>query len=160
MSPPFGFLLGSEAPSRRAGAIAALAAVALCTLIVYPLKHVAPVVSLSVVYLPAVLVVSITWGAVLGMATAAVSALAFNFFHLPPVGRLTIRESSDWVALAAFLVVAVIASSVAEMTRARARDAEARRVEADLAAEMARIMLRGNSLAEDLPTAAARLANA
>jgi two-component system sensor histidine kinase KdpD len=160
VSPPFGFLLGSEAPSRRAGAIAALAAVALCTLIVYPLKHVAPVVSLSVVYLPAVLVVSIIWGAGLGMATAVVSALAFNFFHLPPVGRLTIRESSDWVALAAFLVVAVIASSVAEMTRARARDAEARRVEADLAAEMARIMLRGNSLAEDLPTAAARLANA
>ncbi len=138
----------------------AIAAVALSTLIVYPLKHVAPVVSLSVVYLPAVLIVSITWGASLGIATAVVSALAFNFFHLPPVGRLTLRDSSNWVALAAFLVVAVIASSVAEITRARARDAEARRVEADLAAEMARIMLRGNSLVEDLPTAAARLAQA
>ncbi len=160
MSPPFGFLLGLQPPSRRVGAIVALAAVALCTLIVYPLKHVAPVVSLSVVYLPAVLVVSITWGAWLGLATAVVSALAFNFFHLPPVGQLTIRDSSNWVALAAFFVVAGIASSVAEVTRARARDVEARRVEADLAAEMARILLRGNSLAEDLPTAAARLAHA
>jgi two-component system sensor histidine kinase KdpD len=160
VSPPFGFLLGSNTPSRRVGLVVALAAVVLCTLIVYPLKHVAPVVSLGVVYLPAVLVVSITWGAWLGVATAVASALAFNFFHLPPVGQLDIQDSSNWVALAAFFVVAGIASSVAEVTRARARDADARRVEADLAAEMARILLRGNSLAEDLPTAAARLAHA
>jgi two-component system sensor histidine kinase KdpD len=55
-------------------------------------------------------------------------------------------------------VVAVLSSSVAEVTRARTRDAEERRREADLAAEMARLLLRGNSLAEVLPTAAARLA--
>jgi two-component system, OmpR family, sensor histidine kinase KdpD len=160
MSSPLGFLLASDPPSRRVGVVVALAEVALCTLIIYPLKHVAPVVSLSVVYLPAVLVVSITWGAWLGVGTAVISALAFNYFHLPPVGKLTLSDSSNWVALAAFLVVAFIASSVAEVTRARARDAEARRVEADLAAEMARILLRGSRLAEDLPTAAARLAHA
>ena len=160
MSPPFGFLLRSEPPSRRVGALTAIAAVGLCTLIVYPLKHLAPVVSLSIVYLPAVLVVSLIWGAWLGVATALLSVLAFDFFHLPPVGELTLRNSGDWVALAAFLVVASIASSVAEVTRARAREAEARRVEADLAAEMARILLRGNSLADDLPTAAARMARA
>jgi two-component system sensor histidine kinase KdpD len=142
------------------GAIAALVAVALCTLIVYPLAHVAPVVSLGVVYLPAVLVVSVTWGAWLGVATAVASAAAFNFFHLPPIGRFTLQNSENWVALAAFLVVAILSSSVAEVTRARTRDAEERRREADLAAEMARLLLRGNSLAEALPTAAARLAQA
>ena len=62
------------------------------------------------------------------------------------------------MALVAFLVVAALASSVAEVTRARTRDAEERRREADLAAEMARLLLRGDSLAEALPTAAARLA--
>ncbi len=159
MSPPFGLLLSGTPPSRRVGAIVALAAVALCTLILYPLKHVAPVVSLSVVYLPAVLVVSITWGAWLGFATALISALAFNFAHLPPVGELSIHDSSNWVALVAFVVVAGLASSVAEVTRARTRDAEERRREADLAAEMARLLLRGNNLAEALPTAAARLAH-
>jgi two-component system, OmpR family, sensor histidine kinase KdpD len=158
--PPFAFLLSNEPPPRRVGAIVALASVALCTLIVYPLKEIAPVASLSVVYLPAVLVVSITWGGVLGIGTAVVSALAFNLFHLVPVGELTIRDSRNWVALIAFLVVAAIASSVAEVTRARARDAQERRREADLAAEMARLLLRGNSLAESLPTAAARLAQA
>ncbi len=158
MSPPFGFLLAPEPPSRRVGAVVAVAAVALCTLIVYPLKQVAPVVSLSVVYLPAVLVMSITWGAWFGVGTAVLSAAAFNFFHLPPVGQFTIRDSDNWVALVAFLVVAAIASSVAEVTRARTRDAQERRREADLAAEMARLLLRGNNLAEALPTAAARLA--
>jgi two-component system sensor histidine kinase KdpD len=160
VSPRLGFLLAPDPPSRRVGVLAALAAVALCTLIVYPLKHVAPVVSLSVVYLPAVLVVSITWGAWLGVATAVISAGAFNYFHLPPVGQFTIRDSSNWVALIAFLVVAVIASSVAEITRARTRDVQERRREADLAAEMARLLLRGSSLAESLPTAASRLAQA
>jgi two-component system sensor histidine kinase KdpD len=118
------------------------------------------VVSLDVVYLPAVLVVSVTWGAGLGVATAVLSAAAFNFFHLPPVGRFTLESSSNWVALGAFLAVAILASSVAEVTRARARDAQQRRREADLAAEMATLLLRGRSLAEDLPTAAARLAQA
>jgi two-component system sensor histidine kinase KdpD len=159
MASPFAFLLASEPPPRRVGAVVAVVAVALCTVIVYPLAHVAPVVSLGVVYLPAVLVVSVTWGAWLGVATAVLSAAAFNFFHLPPVGQFTLQNSENWVALAAFLVVAVLASSVAEITRARTRDAEERRREADLAAEMARLLLRGNNLAEALPTAAARLAH-
>jgi two-component system sensor histidine kinase KdpD len=158
MSSPLSFLLEPDPPSRRAGAIAAVLTVALCTLIVYPLKHIAPVVSLSVVYLPAVLIVSVTWGGWLGVATAVLSAASLNFFHIDPVGHFTIRQSSNWVALVAFLVVAGLASSVAEITRARTREADARRREADLAAEMARLLLRGGSLEETLPTAAARLA--
>jgi two-component system, OmpR family, sensor histidine kinase KdpD len=158
MSSPFGFLLSPEPPSRRAGLVVAAVSVALCTLLIYPLKHIAPAVSLSVVYLPAVLVVSIIWGGWLGVGTAIVSAAALNYFHIEPVGHFAIRHSSNWVALVAFLVVALISSSVAEVTRARARDAEARRREADLAAEMARLLLRGDDLAAALPTAAARLA--
>jgi two-component system sensor histidine kinase KdpD len=160
MATPFGFLLSTNPPSRRVGLLVSIAAVALCTLIIYPLKHIAPVVSLGVVYLPAVLLISATWGMPLGLVTAVLSAAAFNFFHLPPVGRFTIQDSSNWVALITFLVVAALASSVAEVTRTRTRDAEERRREADLAAEMARLLLRGNSLAEALPTAAARLAQA
>ena len=160
MSSPLGFLLESDPPSRRVGAIAAVLSVALCTLIVYPLKHVAPVVSLSVVYLPAVLVVSVVWGGWLGVGAGVLSAAALNFFHLEPVGQFGLRQSSNWVALIAFLVVAGLASSVAEITRTRTREADARRREADLAAEMARLLLRGESLGEALPTAAARLAQA
>jgi two-component system sensor histidine kinase KdpD len=158
VSSPFGFLLSAEPPSRRTGAVVAVVAVALCTLILYPLQEIAPVVSLGVVYMLAVLIVSVIWGTGLGFATAVLSAAAFNFFHLPPIGELAIHDSSNWVALVAFLVAAALASSVAEVIRARTRDAEERRREADLAAEMARLLLRGNSLAEALATASARLA--
>ncbi len=160
MASPFGYLLGSDPPPRRVGVLAALAAVAACTLIVYPLKQVAPVVSLSVVYLPAVLIVSATWGGWMGAGTGVLSALAFNYFHLPPTGQLSIRNADNWVALVTFLIVAWLVSSVAEVTRARAREAVERRREADLAAEMARLLLRGNPLGVDLPAAAARLAQA
>jgi two-component system sensor histidine kinase KdpD len=155
-----GFLLAPTPPSRRAGMLSALVGVALCTLVVYPLKQIAPVVSLGVVYLLAVLVVSLTWGAWLGALTALLSAAAFNFFQLPPVGRFTVKDPDNWVALGAFLVVAALTSSVAEVTRARAREALERRREADLATEMARLLLRGGSLTEVLPTAAARMAQA
>lgn len=153
----FGFLLTPEPPPKRVGALMAVVLVALCTLVIYPLKQAAPVVSLSVVYMLAVVIVSVTWGVWLGVATSLLSALAFNYFHLPPVGRLTISDGDNWVALIAFVVVAVLASSVAEVTRARSREASERRREADLSAEMARLLLGGRRLAEDLPTAAARL---
>ncbi|HWY19555.1 MAG TPA: ATP-binding protein [Solirubrobacteraceae bacterium] len=158
MPRPYGFLLVTEPPPKRVGVLVAVGAVAGCTLLLYPLKHIAPVVSLGVVYLPAVLAVSAVWGAWLGVLTAVLSAGAFNFFHLPPVGEFTIRDSDNWVALIAFVVAATLASSVAEITRARTREAEERRREADLAAEMARLLLRGEDLAQALPTAAARLA--
>ncbi len=126
----------------------------------FPLRTVAPVVSLGVVYLVAVLLISTVWGAWLGVLTAIASALAFNYFHIPPTGRFTIAESENWVALVVFLIVAVIGSSVAQVARARATEADQRRREADLAAEMARLLLRGNVLAESLPAAAQRLAAA
>jgi two-component system sensor histidine kinase KdpD len=154
------FLLSTEPPPTWVGLLAALAAVAVSTLAIYPLKHLAPVVSLGVVYLLAVLIVSAIWGVWLGFATAIASALAFNFFHLPPVGRLTIRDSRNWVALIAFLVAAALASWIAEIARARAREANERRREADLAAEMARLLLRGGRVDETLPTVVARLSSA
>ncbi|HXB14179.1 MAG TPA: DUF4118 domain-containing protein [Solirubrobacteraceae bacterium] len=156
--PSLSFQLPPEPPPRRVGLAVAVAAVALCTLIIDPLSHVAPIASLSVVYIPAVLIVSVIWGGGLGFLTAVLSAAAFNFFHLPPTGRFTIHDSRNWVALITFLVVAALASWLAEIVRARTRDAQERRREADLAAEMARLLLRGNSLDEALRTAAARLA--
>jgi two-component system, OmpR family, sensor histidine kinase KdpD len=137
--------------------VAALA-VGCTTALVYPLSDVAPVVALGVVYLVAVLLVSSIWGGWLGIATAIASALAFNFFHIPPTGRLTISEGENWVALVVFFIAAVVASTLAERGHARTREAQQRREEADLAAEMARLLLRGSSLDEALPTVSQRLA--
>src|ERR1700735_4510029 len=113
-------------PSRFSGLIAAVVTVVLATLAIYPLKSIAPVVSLSVVYLPAVLVIAAYWGLGLGLLTSLASAAAFNWFHLPPTHKFTVSDSRNWVALMAFILVALVVSTMAEVARARAAEAERR----------------------------------
>jgi two-component system sensor histidine kinase KdpD len=141
--------------SLTTGVIVAVAAVALTTLILYPLKQIAPALSLGVVYLLAVLLVATFWGTWLAVATAVASALAFNFFHIEPTGRFTIADGEHWVALAVFFIAALFASELAERARRQAQQADERRREADLSAEMARLLLR----AEDLQGALAEVAH-
>jgi hypothetical protein len=62
--------LGVTRPSLRLGVLVAVLTVAAATGAIYPLKLVAPVVSLSVVYLPAVLIVSAYWGLAIGLFTS------------------------------------------------------------------------------------------
>ena len=130
------------------------------TAAIYPLKMVAPEVSLSVVYLPAVLLVAAYWGLALGLLTSVASAASFNFFHIPPVGRFTIAQGRNWIALAAFVIVAAVVSTMAELVRGRALEAELRRAEADLAAGLARELLTGSETRTALGTTARRVAEA
>ena len=117
------------------GVLLVALAVGATTLAIYPLRAVAPEVSPGVVYLLAVLLVAVYWGLAFGLLTSLASAVAFNFFHIPPTGRLMIADSAHWVALGVFLVAATVASVVADLARSRAAEAERRRGEADLAAE-------------------------
>ncbi len=132
--------LSPEPPPGWLGLLTTLAAVAAGTLLVYPLKSAAPVVSLGVVYLPAILLISIVWGLRLGLLASLASAVAFNFFHIPPLHRFTIAAEQNWVALIAFAIVALASSAVAGLARAQAVEAERRREEADRAlAELAEL---------------------
>ena len=125
--------LSGEPPSAWLGLLASLAVVAAGTLLVYPLKTVAPAVSLGVVYIPGVLLISTVWGLRLGLLTALLSAAAFNWFHLPPLGALDVAADHDLVALAVFAIAAVASGTLAELARARAAESERRREEADRA---------------------------
>ena len=147
-------------PGAAEGVAVSIGVVAVATVAVYALKQIAPVLSLGVVYLPAVLLISTYWGVVLGLFSALLSAAAFNFFHLPPTGRFTIADGRSWVSLAAFIVVALVVATVAELARARALEAERRRHEADLAAAMARELLLGEDTRRALSSTARRVAEA
>ncbi|MDQ6775364.1 MAG: DUF4118 domain-containing protein, partial [Actinomycetota bacterium] len=136
-------LLTARRPRPRLGFVVALAAVAAATILIYPLKSVAPPVSLGVVYLPAVLLISAYWGLFLGFFTSLLSAAAFNYFHLPPIGKLSLSDHRDWVALAAFVSVSAVVSAMADLARSREVEAERRRGEADLAAALAGELLAG-----------------
>ncbi len=147
-------------PPFAAGLVASLVAVAAMTGLIYALKPIAPVVSLGMVYLPAILIVSVVWGLRLGLLTSVASAVAFNWFHIPPTGRLTIADGGNVVALVAFVLVAAATSAVAELARARAREAERRREEADLAARLASDLLVGLGTQEALRSSSRRVAEA
>jgi K+-sensing histidine kinase KdpD len=127
--------------STAVGFAASVLCVAISTALIYPLRQITPAVSTGVVYMLAVLVVSIYWGLWLGLFTAVTSAAAFNFFHIPPTGNLTIAEGENWVALVVFFAAAILVSSLAEQSRARAREAEERRGEASRAMQATMALL-------------------
>ena len=154
------FTLRSGPPPLHLGLLTGGLLVAATTAVIFPLKAIAPVVATSILYLVAVLAVSTFWGVRLGIVTSVAAALAFNFFHIEPTGRFTISDGENWVALSVFLVVAVFTSSLANLARTRAREAELRRREADLAADLARILLGAPAVADALAPAAARIAAA
>jgi K+-sensing histidine kinase KdpD len=116
-----------------AGLATMLAAIAVTTAAIFGLRQLVPVVSTGVLYLLAVLLVSTYWGLWLGVLSSLLSAAAFNWFHIPPTGRFTIANSENWVALAVYLVTALVVSTLANAARSRAEEAEQRREETDRA---------------------------
>ena len=153
-------LKAGDARALRDGLLVGAAFVAVTTALVYPLKEVAPVEATGAVYLIAVMAISVRWGTVAGLGAALLSAAAWNFFHIPPTGRFTISEGENWVALAVFLVAAVVVSRLADDARRRADEAERRRAEAALLADLAREMLGTRTEAEARAVLASRLADA
>lgn len=59
----------------------------------------------------------------MAMSAALAATVSLNFFFMPPVGALTIADPQNWVALAVFLVVAVIGSQLSATAQTRAREA-------------------------------------
>jgi two-component system, OmpR family, sensor histidine kinase KdpD len=94
----------------------------------------------------AILGISAQWGLAAALVASLVAVLGFNLLFLPPIGKLTIQDPQNWVALAAFLVTAVTASQLSAHARRRAAEAEARRVEIErLYALVQSMMLTGSA---------------
>jgi two-component system sensor histidine kinase KdpD len=81
----------------------------------------------ALTYLLAILIVSAAWGAVVSVVMSVAAMLAFNYFFLPPIGAFTVTDPQNWVALVAFLLVAVLASHLSTRARQQAAEASARR---------------------------------
>jgi two-component system sensor histidine kinase KdpD len=77
-------------------------------------------------YLLLVLIVASMWGFFEASLASLAATLTFNFFFLPPVGRFTIADPQNWVALFSFLTTALIASRLSAEIKRRALDAIAR----------------------------------
>jgi two-component system sensor histidine kinase KdpD len=77
-------------------------------------------------YLLLVLLIASVWGFLYAAIVSVAATLTFNFFFLPPVGRFTIADPQNWVALFSFLVTSLIASRLSAQAERRALDAIAR----------------------------------
>lgn len=85
--------------------------------------------TVALVLLLVVLFVATGWGSRPAIVAAVLGVLCFNFFFLPPTGTLTIEDPQNWIALAAFLMTAMIAGQLSSRARRRAEEAEAGRRE-------------------------------
>jgi K+-sensing histidine kinase KdpD len=111
----------TQSPPARAAV--SLLAIAVVTAAVFALKPVAPVLSLGVLYVFAVLPVAVLWGLRYAIPVSLGSMVAFNFFFLPPLHTLALRDSENWVALSVYVVTAVVVSELAAISRRRAEEA-------------------------------------
>lgn len=140
------------------GAGADLAAVAAVTGLVFALRPVAPVLSLGVLYLFAIVLVAVVWGTPHAFAVSVASMLAFNWFFLPPVHTFALRNSENWVALAVYLVTGIVVGELAARSRRRAAEAELRAQESALVAGFAARLLESDDVQRGLRDLASQLA--
>src|SRR5437867_2910388 len=77
-------------------------------------------------YLLLVLIIASLWGFFEAAPASIAATLAFNFFFLPPVGKFTIADPQNWVALFSFLTTSLVASRLSTQAKRRALDALAR----------------------------------
>ncbi len=76
-----------------------------------------------------VLFVAAGWGSRPAVLASLLGVVCFNFFYLPPVGRLSIDDPDNWIALFAFLITAVTAGHLWSRAKRRAEEADAARGE-------------------------------
>jgi two-component system sensor histidine kinase KdpD len=141
-------------------ALGSLAAVAIVTGAVFALRSVAPVLSLGVLYVFAVVFVALVWGFAYALPASVASMLALNWFFLPPTHSLQLDQSENWFALAVYLGTSVVVSSLAAAVKRRAAEAEQRGLEQSLLADVSAALLEGGDVQSRLRPTSARLAAA
>ena len=97
--------------------------------------------TVALTFLVGILVVAANWGLRHSIYLSILSALAFNFFFLPPVMTFTIGDGRNWVALFAFLATSIVASQLAERARREAKISRRRQREAERLYEFSQQML-------------------
>ncbi len=80
--------------------------------------------TISMIYLVVVLISATTIGLVPAILASVLSFLAINFFFVPPLHTLAVADPQDIVKLLTFLVVGVIASTLASRAREQANTAQ------------------------------------
>jgi signal transduction histidine kinase len=128
---------------------ASAAMVVAVTAIIGLAKSAVPPRSLEVLYMPAVLSVAVLWGLIYALGAAVASALAFDWYFLPPEHHLFFH-ASDVAALAVLIACALLMSQLSSRGHARARASE--RARGMIAEEQAALRRVATLVAREVPT--------
>ncbi len=96
-------------------------------------------------FLFAVVVVALVGGLWPALLTAIAGSLVLNYFFTPPVRTFTIAEPNNALALAIFILVATLVSSVVDRAARRTRQAARSTAESETLATLAGTVLRGET---------------
>ncbi len=122
------------------GALAAIGSVAIVTLLIGLLSRRVHIANISMLYLIAVLAVSIRFGRFSAIIASFAAFLLFDFFFVEPVHKFTVSDPEEWVALLLFLVTAIVTGQLAAAQRRRAQEAQQREREAVILYDVVRLM--------------------
>jgi two-component system sensor histidine kinase KdpD len=147
-----GYNRGVKLPARTLARWIACAA--LLAFIVVLFRRFTPVnpTTVALTLLVSVLGVAAAWGLRYSLAMSIGAALCLNFFFLPPVGTLTIADTQNWVALAAFFIAAIVASNLSERARRETAEANRRRQDVERLYTFSQQLLASENTAELLKT--------
>ncbi len=122
---------------QAAGLAAALLLTATATGALYFLRDRVETETVALLYLLPVGFSAALWGLAAGVGSAILAFTLLNYLFVPPYFTLTVIQPEDLVALAVFLVVAVVISQLLGRARANMASAQSREREAVAVSELA-----------------------
>ena len=101
-------------------AVLGVTVASLCIGLVLAFAHVE---NLSLVYLPVVLWLAVSFGRGPAIMASFLAFLAYDFFFVPPFYRLSVADPAQWISLLALLVTALVIGQLTATVRAQADEA-------------------------------------
>jgi len=108
---------------RYGASVAGVAVVTWLISLVFPRYHIA---NISMVFLLLVLALAVFAGSGPAILASVLAFIAFDWFFVPPVGRLTVSDPEEWLALFLFRGVPINPGQLAGGLRSRAEGARRR----------------------------------
>lgn len=122
----------NTSPAMRGLRYVLLTAIAGCMVLLFSKALAVNQTTVALAFLVLILLTAYRWRLAYSVYLSLLCTVLYNFFFLPPVGRITIADPQNWVALAAFLSTSFLVSHLSNRERRQAEASEARRRDVEL----------------------------
>ncbi len=134
---------GLSLPRKVAGYVLALLLAPVLALALANLRHSLNLTSDVLLFLIGVVAVALIGGLVPAVLAAVEGSLFLNYYFTPPIYTFTISDPNNALAIAVFLVVAVVVASIVDIAARRSKQAARAGAESQLLVTTAGSILRG-----------------